>query len=165
MNRRLFILVKAPEMIQIKKRFTFGDVIDNFPHFRKWGDPGWNIARTKINGWILKKVINSLSQLKEPIELTIDGLMAFDGEKNKPVPYQFGGKHKPYQAMINGKYIQNKKNYTVALPSEVPYAFDKILGGLRGLIMKDLVYLEDAYYWPLLEDYIKTNSPLRCLEN
>ncbi len=144
---------------------TFGDVVDNFPHFRKWGDPGWNIARTKVRGALLKQMIKALSKLDEPIEMTIDGLMAFKGDKVAPEPYVFGGKHKVEQAMINGEFLKDVRFYTVALPSEIPYAFEKILGGLRSLIMKDLVYLQDAYYWPLLEDYIKTNSPLRCLDN
>lgn len=140
----------------------FGDMIDNFPHFRKWGDQGWTVARAKVQGFLLKQAIGLLS--KSP-DITLDGLMAYMGEGKRPEAYKFDGTHGPSQAMLRGNLIKDFEYYSVAMPSEVPHAVEKTIGSLKALFLKDLMYLENTHYWSLLEDYIKTNSPLGCLND
>jgi 5'-nucleotidase len=124
----------------------FGDIVDNFPHFRQWGDKGWIVTRAKVNGLLLKTIITQLTQAEDPMDLTIDGHSIIDGT-----------------IFINGKEINPLGIYTIALPSEISYAFTKTSLALQNLVLMDLELLEDAPYWKLVEEYLKNNSPLNCL--
>lgn len=141
---------------------TFGDIVDNFPHFRKWGDKGWNVARAKVNGFLLKKILDALSNSEVALQVMIDGIKA----KDKGVMVQYDPTvHNSNLAMVNGEEIQNFRYYSVALPSEVPFGVRSLVSFYDSLLFKNLNYLDEVNYWPLLEEYIKKNSPLRCLED
>jgi 5'-nucleotidase len=149
---------------------TFGDMIDNFPHFRQWKDKGWKIARARVNGFVFKKLLNYLAVDKNQISITIDGLDAeieSEGKggkmSTKLVPFVIG-EHYTYQARINGWPLTNMSFYSIALPSEVPYGMSKVSKFITHLLLRKLEYLDDSDYWPLLEDYIRKNSPLQCLD-
>jgi 2',3'-cyclic-nucleotide 2'-phosphodiesterase (5'-nucleotidase family) len=143
----------------------FGDLIDNFPHFRAWGDKGWNISRAKVSGIILKQVLKTLSDGNIPFDATIDGVEAWDQSKNRRVPYVTGGVHKLEEALVNGESIENWKLYTLALPSEIPYALGRMLPALRNILLMQSQQVPDSDYWTLFEDYLAKNSPLKCLED
>ena len=141
----------------------FGDMVDNFPHFRSWGDQGWSVARAWVNGWILKKVVALLDGPNASfISMTMDGLEAY--EKGRGVVPFNPKRHKSSQVRVNGLPIKNLAFYSLSFPSEVPYALMK-LSGLSSYIIRNMEYMDNTNFWPLLEDYIRTNSPLRCLEN
>jgi 5'-nucleotidase/UDP-sugar diphosphatase len=141
----------------------YGDIVDNFPHFRSWGDKGWSVARAWVNGWILKKVVKLLnSPSANFVGMTVDGIMAEDKERGL-IPYN-AKIHRPSDARVQGTKIQNLRFYSLAFPSEIPYALMKTTG-LASYIIRNTEYLEDTNFWPLLEDYIRKNSPLKCLEN
>lgn len=135
---------------------TFGDMVDNFPHFRRWGDMGWNIARARVSGFLLKKILNLLANSDVKLAVTIDGIKTKKHEFNPRADHVS-------EARINGEPIQSLRYYTIALPSEVPFAMEKMFNVLSGVLLHELEYLEDKNYWPLLEDYIRKNSPIRCL--
>ncbi len=143
----------------------FGDLIDNFPHFRAWGDQGWNIYRAKISGFILKQVLKSLSDDNVPLDVTIDGLETWYQKKNRRIPYETAGVHKPEEALVNGDSIENWKFYTIALPSEIPYAIGRVLPILRDIVLMQSEEVPNSAYWTLFEDYLAKNSPLKCLED
>lgn len=140
----------------------FGDIIDNFPHFRKWGDKGWTVARAKVNGFILKQVIKFLNSSSASfIAMTMDGLQAREGRdlvKYNPE------RHKIKDARVHGSTIKNFRMYSLAFPSEVPYGMMKITG-LSTYLIRNTKYLPGTDFWPLLENYIRENSPLKCLED
>ena len=140
----------------------FGDLIDNFPHFSKWGDAGWSISRAYISGLILTQVLKYLGSGDQPFDATIDGIQAWDKEKGKAVPY-LSGFHKAEDALIEGKAIKNSKFYSVALPSEIPYAVGKMSPLIRDLLLVHSKKVENSNFWPLFENYIAKNSPLKCL--
>jgi hypothetical protein len=73
--------------------------------------------------------------------------------------------HNLNEALINGEELQNLRYYTVGLPSEVPYGMLKLLNVLTTVLLHDLRLVKNSDYWNLLENYIKTNSPINCLEN
>ncbi len=139
----------------------YGDIVDNFPHFRSWGDKGWSVSRAVVNGWILKKVVKLLnSPSANFVGLTVDGIMAQDLERGL-VPYN-PKKHKPKDALVQGSPIHNLGFYSLAFPSEIPYALMKTTS-LSKYIIRNAENLKDTDFWPLLEDYIRKNSPIKCL--
>jgi 2',3'-cyclic-nucleotide 2'-phosphodiesterase (5'-nucleotidase family) len=142
----------------------FGDLVDNFPHFRRWGDQGWNITRSYISGIVLTQLLKYLGSGNEPFDASLDGLKAWDAEKGRAVSY-VNGLHLPEEALIDGEKINNFQFYSVALPSEIPYALGKMLPVIRDLLLVDSEKIEDSNFWPLFENYIAKNSPLKCLED
>jgi 2',3'-cyclic-nucleotide 2'-phosphodiesterase (5'-nucleotidase family) len=143
----------------------FGDLIDNFPHSSGWGDQGWNINRSRVSGFVLNTVLKALSSADEPFDTTIDGLEVYDGTKGMNIRYLTGGIHKPENAILNGSKIDNLKFYTVALPSEIPFGVSKFSTPLRDILLMNSQAVENSYFWPLFEDYLAKNSPLKCLDN
>jgi 5'-nucleotidase len=142
---------------------TFGDVVDNFPHFRKWGDNGWKISRTKVNGFLLKKIVELLAHSELAIQITIDGLT---------VQYKSGKKvtfdpkiHSAEHALYDGEKIQGLRYYTIALPSEIPFGALKLMNVMGLVLLKNLRTVQDGDFWPQIEKYLKENSPLRCIED
>ncbi|WP_408096141.1 bifunctional metallophosphatase/5'-nucleotidase [Peredibacter sp. HCB2-198] len=142
---------------------TYGDIVDNFPHFRRWGDQGWNVARARISGFVLKQILNALARSEVALQVMIDGIKAQD-KAGHEVPYD-PTVHTAESAMINGEQIRNLRYYSIALPSEVPYGMEKLLNIFGRVILHQLDYLETKNYWPLLEEYIQKNSPIRCLKD
>jgi hypothetical protein len=66
---------------------------------------------------------------------------------------------------VNGQRINNLKSYTIGMPSEIPYAVGKISPLIRDLLLKNSTEIKDSHFWPLIENYIAKNSPLKCLED
>lgn len=143
---------------------TFGDMIDNFPHFRRWGDKGWKVGRATVSGFLLKKILNAMASSELALQVTIDGLQAKIEGKRRPIAFDLK-RHPVYTAMINEEPINSMKYYSISLPSEVPHGVMKLFNVLGFLIFNNLRIVPDSDYWPLLEAYIKRNSPLRCLED
>jgi 2',3'-cyclic-nucleotide 2'-phosphodiesterase (5'-nucleotidase family) len=157
-----FDLFQGEEIL--KGEIRFGDLIDNFPHFRAWGDLGWDITRTKMAGLVLKTLLKSFGSGPEPFDTSIDGLKVFDKEKGKLIPY-YPALHKTEQALIDGQPIKSMQYYTVALPSEIPFAVGRMLPGINKILMKDAEKVTNSNFWPLFESYLAKNSPLKCLED
>lgn len=143
---------------------TFGDMIDNFPHFRKWNDKGWKIKKAWVVGWILKKIIQTVQNSGMASIVTVDGLMVDQGEDKVALPYDMV-KHSIENALIEGEPIRNLRYYSVALPSEVPHALLKIFNIFGHVVFNIPHTVRGTEYWPLLEDYIKRNSPIRCIDD
>ncbi len=112
---------------------TYGDLVDNFPHFRKWGDRGWQMVRIHLPGFLLRLAL--ILQNSKDLVLTVAG----------PV-----------------NRIQDHVLYSVALPSEITSASLKAIPILSHLIFLNAKKVPGAFYWPVLEKYIKENSPLKC---
>lgn len=114
---------------------TFGDIIDNFPHFRKFGDGGWSISKSRINGFLVKQVMQIIS--KTSLGVTVYGL-------------------------TEGQKIVNNKTYVMAFPSEIAYGVEGLSTKLRDILLPGLIETE-VKYWSVIENYIRTHSPLVCL--
>jgi 5'-nucleotidase len=142
----------------------FGDLIDNFPHFRKWGDQGWNISRAKISGLLLNQILKFLGSGNHPLDATIDGASVVDEASGLKVKF-INKKHKIENMLVNGQKIDNFKFYTIAMPSEIPYAIGKMSPLIRDLLLRHSREVEHSHFWPLFENYIAKNSPLKCLED
>jgi 5'-nucleotidase / UDP-sugar diphosphatase len=142
---------------------TFGDIVDNFPHFRQWRDKGWSVSTSRVSGFLLRKVVEMLAKSELALQITIDGLTVKD-KSGRSIAFD-PKYHSPDAALVNGEKIQNLRYYKIALPSEVPFGVIKLLNVMGLIILKNVNHIEDAEYWPLLESYVKKNSPLRCLND
>lgn len=141
---------------------TYGDLIENFPHFRNWGDNGWKVVRGKASGLLLKYMLKYLKKAPNFVEVTIDGLKALEEDGESLSNYDLR-RHAPFQARIQGRPLHNLKFYSVALPSEVLYGMRKTSKFLTNLLILKQEEVIDSDYWPMLESYIRENSPLTCL--
>jgi 5'-nucleotidase/UDP-sugar diphosphatase len=138
---------------------TFGDLVDNFPHFRAWGDKGWGISKARVSGFLLKKIIDTMASSEVALQVMIDGL---DSDENGRFELT---RNTSRDAKINGEPIHNLRFYTLALPSEVPFGSLRMVNALGLLVFQDLRKVKGAHYWPLIEEYVKKNSPLECLND
>lgn len=143
---------------------TFGDMIDNFPHFRKWGDKGWKISRARVSGFLLRKILDLMANSEVSLQVTIDGLKTKNTTNKGLLPYN-PKINKAHDAVLNGHEISNLKFYTIALPSEIPYGVFKLVHGITYAFLHEVETIEDSDYWVILENYIRKNSPLECLPN
>lgn len=139
---------------------TYGDIVDNFPHFRKWGDQGWKVGRARVSGLLLKRVLRLIARSEIAEEVTVDGAQVnLNGQK----AFYDHLKHPVNKILINGYPIRNWKFYTIALPSEIPYALYRTLGLVGRLVLSDFRTVPGSDYWPMMEEYVRTNSPIECL--
>ncbi len=141
---------------------TFGDIIDNFPHFRLYGDQGWQVATSKINGFLLKKILKFLVKKPGMLGVNFYGIQ-MPSAKDLIGPYlidEFMVKN----AKIAGKKISNIHRYTMAYPSEVPFAIQKLIPFMTPILFPKSD-LTTTYYWPMIEGYVKRHSPIRCLNS
>ena len=115
---------------------TYGDISDQFPHFRKFGDQGWEIATIRISGWKLRPIMFILSRLN--LGVTFSGL---GYKKDKPI-------------------VDDKAIYTLAFPAEIAYAINtsqpRYAHFLKGL------KFTGKHYWPVVSNYVKQNTPISC---
>ena len=137
---------------------TYGDMVDNFPHFRKWGDKGGKVSRARVSGFLLKKILELLANSELGLQVMIDGVEAKGGAWDPR-------RDRVSEARIDGQRLSGMRYYTIALPSEVPFGMLKLMNVFGFVLLNELEEIKGADYWPLLEDYIKKNSPLRCLED
>jgi 2',3'-cyclic-nucleotide 2'-phosphodiesterase (5'-nucleotidase family) len=125
---------KAPGTI------TYGDLADNFPHIRKFGDQGWEISTIKLSGLRMRTLLFFLRRVY--VGMTVSGL----GKRN-------------ILDSLEGS-LDDKANYTLAFPAEVALAIMTTMPRYQSH-MRELRYT-GKYYWPVLVDYIRENSPVSC---
>jgi 5'-nucleotidase / UDP-sugar diphosphatase len=111
---------------------TFGDIVDNHPHIRNLGDQGWEIATIYLAGWRLKPLMYWASRRGYSID--------------------FSG--------LNDDVISDKGSYKIAIPAEIAVAIKGSLPGFQHYLV-GLKYT-GQYYWPVVTEYVKTNSPIKC---
>lgn len=143
---------------------TYGDMIDNFPHFRKWNDKGWKISRAWVSGFVLKKILGAMANSELALQVTIDGVQAKD-EMGRGMTRFDPRLHTPEEAFVGGENISSMRYYTLGIPSEVTFGTLKIMNVLGLVIFKELRNLPNSDYWSVLEDHIRKNSPIKCLED
>jgi 2',3'-cyclic-nucleotide 2'-phosphodiesterase (5'-nucleotidase family) len=138
----------------------YGDMIDNFPHFRNYGDPGWEISTINLKGSILKILIPAIINLSDKFGVSFDGIKFKAFRIPSWVPY-LGGKIIPYYLRLDGKKIEPNSFYTIAFPAEVAFALKESLPETTKKLFPSLKFT-GRYYWSEMEDYIRVNSPIRC---
>ncbi|MFZ4713257.1 MAG: bifunctional metallophosphatase/5'-nucleotidase [Bacteriovoracaceae bacterium] len=119
-----------------KGNITFGSIVDNFPHVRKVGDPGWELVRFHVNGFLLNNIRRFIKSRDNDL-----GINFWPADMN----------------------LHPLKVYKLAMPREI---FDALKASLPKYLFTLVPTYEKTgiYYWPIMEDYLKKNSPLHCLE-
>lgn len=138
----------------------FGDMIDNYPHFRNYGEPGWEISTIHVKGSLLKLIIPAVINLSDKFGINFDGISFKALRVPDFIPY-FGGRIVPYFLRVNGAKINSNQNYTVAFPAEVAFALKESLPEATKKIFPSLKFT-GKFYWTEMEEYIKASSPIRC---
>jgi 2',3'-cyclic-nucleotide 2'-phosphodiesterase (5'-nucleotidase family) len=128
------------------------DMVDNFPHFRNFGDGGWDIVVVKLNGFLLYSMFEALGRIDGHLGMHFAGVN---------MPAKLSKKGHIYR--IGGNKVNLLKSYSIAFPSEVIFAIEKVLPWLKGVLYHGRVYT-GLRYWTELEKYIKTHSPMKCID-
>lgn len=114
---------------------TFGDMIESFPHFRKYGDYGWEISTLKVSGKALNKLLKAMIVLRK----------------------------KGINFYLKPRIIYFKNEYTISFPSEIGHAVKQTIGEKNKTV--NGINNSGLFYWDVMEKYIKENSPLECLDS
>jgi 5'-nucleotidase/UDP-sugar diphosphatase len=136
---------------------TFGNLVDNFPHIRKAGDQGWEVASFRVKGKVMRTVLQALINLEGQFGMNFEGLTyrAIRIPLKKPIVIAF-------DLRIQGKPIEKERFYRLAFPAEVAFAVKALLPTKVQQIFPGLEY-SGKYMWPVMERYVRENSPVRCL--
>lgn len=115
---------------------TIGDIVDNQPHIHALSErnKGWEIATIYMSGWRLRPLLYWANRQGYAIDIS-----------------GFGYKEFP---------IDEKASYKIAIPAEIVYA-------IKGSLQQYQHYLvglkfTGKYFWPVITDYVKENSPIKC---
>jgi len=141
---------------------TYGDLIDNFPHIRSYGDEGWEISKITVKGSIFKTLVRAIANLKDIAGVNMYGVTYNAITLPNFLPL-IGGKVWAFNFRIDGKAVNNKEHYTMSFPTEVGHALRTTLPKLTQVLFPSM---EDTgvFYWNIMEDYVKKNSPIKCLK-
>jgi 2',3'-cyclic-nucleotide 2'-phosphodiesterase (5'-nucleotidase family) len=140
---------------------TFGDMIDNYPHFSNYGDQGWEISTVKLKGYVLKTLLRAIVNVKHQMGVNFHGVTYRSILLPKILPY-IGGRNWAYKMRVNGQKIYNQQDYVIAFPTEVAHALRLTLPAVTQKLFPSLDN-SGKYYWPIMEEYIRENSPIQCL--
>jgi 2',3'-cyclic-nucleotide 2'-phosphodiesterase (5'-nucleotidase family) len=114
---------------------TYSDIANSFPHFRKYGDQGWEIATVLMSGIKLRFFMSWISSHGYGVSFSGLGYRVAPEEDEKAV-------------------------YRVAFPAEVALAIKTSLPGYRKYL-QGLQYT-GKYYWTVFADYLRKNTPISC---
>jgi 2',3'-cyclic-nucleotide 2'-phosphodiesterase (5'-nucleotidase family) len=142
---------------------TYGDMIDNFPHFRSYNDRGWEMSTIRVNGKALKVLLKAFVNLDSTFGMSIAGLSYKQITIPRFIPF-FGGKKLVLRIRSNGQRIKNKQSYTMSFPTEIAFALRETLPAATRKLFPSLNDT-GVFYWEAAEEYIRANSPIRCLND
>jgi 5'-nucleotidase/UDP-sugar diphosphatase len=136
-----------------KGNITYGNIVDNAPHFRSFSDQGWEIGVIKGPGKIIKKVVKLLTLLGKHRGLSVHNVKI----RGIRVPTT------EYVLPIWIRKIKKNKVYSIALPAELSYAM-QLMAPKQAKELMPFYKGSGKYFWTEMADYIKDNSPLNCLK-
>lgn len=140
----------------------FGDMVDNFPHIRNYGDPGWEISTFKIKGKILVPLLKALLAIKTQVGFNFDGIKYSFIRIPDEIP-KWGGITYAWKFRVNGEVVEPEKEYTLAFPTEVAFSLKALVNEEVRKIFPDWK-TSGKFYWTEMEKYVKAHSPIRCLK-
>lgn len=141
---------------------SFGDMIDNYPHFSHYGDEGWQISTIKVRGWMLKLILRAIVNARQQMGVNFHGI-TYRSILIEGLPY-LNSFRWAFNLRVNGYKIYNQQEYTIAFPSEVGHALKLTLPVATQELFPSLENSGKSY-WPVMEEYIRTHSPIQCLRN
>ncbi len=143
---------------------TFGDLVDNFPHFRTYGDKGWTLATFEADGKFIKLFLRALINLPGQVGIDIDGLEWKEILVPQFIPW-LGGHKYAVSIKMNGEKVKNDQRYSVTFPSEIGHVLKLMVKERVSKVFPEFQERADLFYWDVMEDYVRVQSPIRCLSN
>lgn len=140
---------------------TFGNLVDNFPHIRYFGDKGWEMSTFTMKGKLLKILLKAVVALEKMMGVNADGFTYNKILWPDSIPW-IGGKALAFNLRVDGKKIKKNQEYTVAIPTEIEYVLRSLMSKKAEDILPK-VGPTGQYFWDEMESYVKKNSPLKCL--
>lgn len=122
---------------------TYADIANQFPHFRKYGDQGWEIATVTMSGAKLRVMMYIISRRGYGVTFSGLGYLAPTDNDDKFL-----------------ELLDEKAVYRIAIPAEVALAIKTSMPGYRKYL-QSLRYT-GKYYWPVMADYVRRKTPLSC---
>jgi 2',3'-cyclic-nucleotide 2'-phosphodiesterase (5'-nucleotidase family) len=144
---------------------TFGNLVDNFPHVRKAEDQGWEVAKFRMKGKLLKTLLTAIINLEGQVGLNFEGLTYRAIRLPLPKILDKNGDQMliiPFDLKIGGRAIVASQGYQVAFPAEVAFAVKALLPSKVQKIFPGLEY-SGQFMWNVMERYVRKNSPIKCL--
>lgn len=139
---------------------TFGNIVDNFPHVSIPGDPGWQMGTIEVDGKVLKIIIRAIAAMKGQVGISFYGIK-FNSIGLDNLPY-IGSFTYSFNFKVHGQRINKTQKYTIAMPAEIGNAVRLTLPKKIQAVFPEFK-TTPKYYWNEMEDYIKKNSPIKCL--
>jgi 2',3'-cyclic-nucleotide 2'-phosphodiesterase (5'-nucleotidase family) len=140
---------------------TYGNLVDNFPHVREYGDAGWRYASFEDRGRRLRVVLNAMISLRHELGFNFDGLTWDSFNVSRFIPW-LGGNELNWGLKIGDEKLKKNQSYKVALPAEVGHVAAELLGtGSTRILPNFMEY--DIYAWDVMEEYVRKHSPIVCL--
>jgi len=147
---------------------TYGGLVDNFPHFKKFGDKGWQIGKVTAPGKTIKKMINLLTLMTKHNGLSIYGAKVKSIRiPGTPISIPTGIRQwldslGEVQGNVKLHKIKNDKIYSFAFPTEI---FDSMVMIAPKIAESLAPYYKNTgkYYWDTMAEYVQKTSPIKCL--
>lgn len=125
---------------------TRADLADNFPHLNRFGEKGWEIATILMPGYKLRPFLWFLTRWG-PGGVTFSGM-------------GYGVSGFVSDSELDPAGFAPDALYRIAIPRIAAEAIKTSFPGYRKYL-RGLKYT-GKFYWPVIEEYLKENSPIRC---
>ena len=146
-----------------KGDITYGDVLRNFPHINKYGQPGWEVMKIRLSGWQILSLMTGVVNVPLFQSMVIIGGVDYSTFRFPDVIPWVGGKTFFTKFRINGERIKFRKKYDVALPFELKVMLEGLLSKKHVSYLKLNETRNDYYLWNMAENYLKKQDILDCL--
>lgn len=146
-------------------QITYGDIIKQFPHVSDFKEPGWEIMYFNIKGYQLYAIVSAIINITKNDFVEKDIILGGIDYKTRTIPNFIpwvGGKKVITGFRIKDKKFKFRSIYKIALPYELSLMIDKLLPSFLRKYIPTKFKRGEHFLWPMAEDYIRDNSPLRC---
>ncbi len=140
---------------------TLGDIVDNMPHVRHFGEPGWRLGRFTLEGWRLLAILKALVNFAPEVNFAFYGLSWREFKVPGFIPL-LGSRFWILGVRVHQRKLEPRQRYTMGFPAEIAYAVKELLPRSEKYLFPEFKELV-LFYWPLAEEYIRRNSPLNKL--
>ncbi len=142
---------------------TYGMLVDNFPHFRNFSDEGWELGTITAKGDTIKEVLKVLILYGNQLGLYLSGADFNSINIPSQIPW-IGGYSIPIKLkQVGNLKIDKQKEYKIGIPHEIFFTAQALLPKFTEKLLPNYKKT-GVFYWPMMENYVRENSPIKCLE-
>ena len=137
---------------------TYGNIVDNMPHVRRFGEHGWQLGRSNLEGWRLLAILKAFINLSGQLAFRFDGLKWRQAVIPDWVPL-VGGWLWLWDVRVGGQPLKRHRHYSLGFTSEIARAARELLPSVEQVLFPQFEKM-DHRYWQVTENYIRQHSPL-----